>query len=70
MARFDPNNRSPYRDSADEREVLEFDEQPEPRTGDNREGRSEGSEQERQPPVRDAERDAQRDRNDFPRSRR
>ena len=65
MARFDPTNRSPYRDSADERDVLDFDEAPE-RTDDKREGRGEASGDQRQP----SDRDAQRDRDDFPRSRR
>ena len=70
MARFDPNNRSPYRDSADERDVLDVDGQPGQRTPDKREGRGDGrgeaSRAERQP----SQRDAQRDRDDFPRSRR
>lgn len=66
MARFDPSNKSPYRDSADERDVLDFDEQPEPRTEEKREGRSEASGGERE----SRNRDAQRDRDDFPRSRR
>ena len=71
MARFDPNNKSPYRDSADERDVLDFDEAPEQRPEDTREGRSEASgDQQRQPSQRDAQRDARRDRDDFPRSRR
>lgn len=70
MARFDPHNRSPYRDSADERDVLDVDGQPGQRTPDKREGRGDGrgeaSRAERQP----SQRDAQRDRDDFPRSRR
>lgn len=66
MARFDPNNRSPYRDSADERDLLDFDEPPGQRTTDKREGRGEASSDERQP----SKRDSQRDRDDFPRSRR
>lgn len=66
MARFDPNNRSPYRDSADERDVLDFDAEPGERTTDRREGRGEGRGDDPLPPKRDA----QRDRDDFPRSRR
>lgn len=70
MARFDPHNKSPYRDSADERDVLDFDEEPGQRTTERREGqaggRGEASRDKRRPPTRDA----QRDRDDFPRSRR
>ena len=70
MARFDPNNRSPYSNSADERDVLDFDEQPGQRTPEKREGQSNGrgeaSGDEQQP----SRRDARRDHDDFPRSRR
>ena len=70
MARFDPSNRSPDSDSADERDVLHFDEEPGQRTTEKRDGQSNGRDEARDDEQQTSRRDAQRDRDDFPRSRR
>lgn len=69
MARFDPSNRSSHGDSADERDVLDFDEPPGQRTTEQHEGQSGGSEASGDE-QQQSKRGAQRDRDDFPRSRR